>query len=279
MRIATLLIGLALSAGLAQADEGTAAEQAAFTERAAALLRAQLGEGAVVIAEPLTLKLGDLQANLGRVYRFCRANAQGCEDELQRYVQVVVDIQKKNNAPVTQESLRVVVRTADYADGAAHTLAGKGAPMRRPVAEGLVAMPIVDSPRSARLLGEADCKALGLLPDQAYDLALANLRMALKPLADVAKPVRRGAIGTLQGDFYESGRVLLHDDWAPLAKAQQGVLVVALPSKDLLLYGADDSPAGLDALRVLSRDVARRSPAQLSDLLLRWTESGWQVVR
>ena len=73
--------------------------------------------------------------------------------------------------------------------------------------------------------------------------------------------------------------MLLHDDWAPLARAQKGVLVVALPAKNLLLYGADDSPAGLDALRLQARDLARRSPAPLTELLLRWTPEGWQAVR
>lgn len=262
-----------------EAGEGSAAERAAFTDRAATLLRAQLGADAVVVAEPLTLKIGDLQANLDRVYGFCRANAQGCDAELQRYAQAVVDLQKSAAAPVTRESLRVVIRTAEFAEGAVRIAAGKGEPMRRAVADGLVAMPIVDSARSARMLTEADCKALGLSSEQAFELGLTNLRLALKPLADVAKPVKRGGIGTLAGDFYESSRVLLRDDWAALARAQQGVLIVALPAKDVLLYGADDSPVGLDALRMQARDVARRSPAQLTEALLRWTETGWQLVR
>lgn len=262
-----------------EAGEGSAAERASFTERAAAMLRAQLGADAVVIAEPLTLRIGELQANLDRVYGYCRTNVQGCDAELQRYVQTVVDVHKQAAAPVTRESVRVVVRTAEFADGVAKTIAGKGEPMRRTVAEGLVALPISDSPGSARTLSDADCKALGLSADQAFDLGLANLRLALKPMADVAKPVKRGALGTLAGDFYESSRLLLPDDWAPLAQAQQGVLVVALPAKDVLLYGADDSPAGLDALRVLARDVARRSPVPLADALLRWTPTGWQIVR
>lgn len=262
-----------------EAGDGTVAERATFTERAAALLRARLGAEAVVIAEPLTLKIGDLQANLDRVYGFCRANASGCDAELQRYVLAVVDVQKQSTAPVTREALRAVVRTADYAEGTARTMAGKGTALDRPFAGGLVAMAVIDSPRSARLLGEADCKTLNLSTDQAYELALANLRRALKPLNDVAKPLKPGAIGTLQGDFYESGRVLLHDDWASLAGAQQGVLVVALPSKDVLLYGADDSPAGLDALRMQARDVLRSAPGRLTDVLLRWTETGWQALR
>ncbi|RTL22206.1 MAG: hypothetical protein EKK52_06480 [Burkholderiales bacterium] len=262
-----------------EAGDDSLAERTAFTERAAALLRSRLGDAAVVIAAPLTLKIGDLQANLDRVYDFCRSNTGGCDDELQRYVQAVVDVHGKSAVAVTREALRAVVRTVAYAETATRSAAGQATALYRPFAEGLVAMSMVDSPRSARLLGEADCQSLGLSPLQAQELALANLRRTLRPLSEVAQPLKHGAIGTLQGDFYESGRVLLYEDWAPLAQAQQGVLIVALPSKDVLLYAADDSPAGLDALRMQVRELMRRVPGPLTDVLLRWTPSGWQTVR
>lgn len=264
-----------------ESGEGSLAERTAFTERAAALLRAQLGADAVAIAEPLTLKVGDLQANLDRVWGYCRANAAGCDAELQRYVQGVADVRKNAATAVSRDAVRVAIRPADYVQNLlrADPDAKRPPPLFRPVADGLVAVPMVDSPRAARLLHEGDLKTLGLTADQAFDLALANLRQALKPTADAARPVKPGALGTIQGDYYESSRLLLRDDWAALAKAQQSVLVVALPAKDVLVYGADDSAAGLDALRTLAREVSRRSPGQLSDVLLRWTDSGWQAVR
>ena len=257
--------------------DGSPAERAAFTERVAALLRARLaGQEVTVAAEPLTLKVGELQANLDRVFGFCRANAQGCDDELKRYVQAVADARNSASAPVTQEALRLVIRPADFAGaGAAATSA---TPLRRPFAPGLQALPVVDGERSARVMNEGDCEKLGLSPQQAHDVALANVRKSLKPLADVARPVQRGAIRKLEGDFYESSRVLVPGDWAPLAQAQDGVLVVALPAKDVVLYSADDSAAGLDALRTYARDVTRRSPAPLTDILLRWAPAGWQAV-
>lgn len=260
------------------AGDGSPQEQMAFTERVAAQLRALIGAEAVRVAEPLTLKIGDVQANLDRINAFCRANAAGCDAEVGRYVQAVVEMQQKAALPPSREALRVVVRTADFVQGAASSGAAKGHFPRQPLVDGLVALLMLDSPRSARLVNDSDCQALGLTPDEAYALGRANLRRELRPMAQAAKAVAPGSVGTLEGDFYESGRVLLHEDWAPLARAQKGALIVALPAKNLLIYSADDSPAGRDALRLLARDLMKRSPGPLSDLLLRWTPEGWQAA-
>ncbi|MFT7776228.1 hypothetical protein [Roseateles sp.] len=258
--------------------EGSMAERAAFTEKVAGLLRARLTDSEVVVAEPLTLKVGELQANLDRVFGFCRANVQSCDGELQRYVQAVVDVHTKAGMPATKDALRLTVRAADFGSTGLPPAAAKAVTLHRPFVAGLVAVPMLDSVRSARLVTEGDCDALHLSPDQTHELALANVRAILKPLAEVAQPVKPGAIGTIGGDFYESSRVLSPNDWAPLAQAQGGVLIVALPAKDAVLYSADDSPAGIDALRTYARDVARRSPGRLTDVLLRWTPTGWQAV-
>ena len=61
--------------------------------------------------------------------------------------------------------------------------------------------------------------------------------------------------------------------WAPLAQAQGGVLIVAAPTPDLVLYSGEDSSAALDALRTFVRNVMARTPKPLSGALLRWTGS------
>jgi hypothetical protein len=268
-------------------DAGSEAERAAFTERVAALLRAELGGASVVIAEPLTLKLDTLQANLGRVYAFCRSNVQACGAELDRYVHAVKELYGETEVPVTPEALRVVVRTADYVEpvrrdaqqAATPEKAKESEPLPQAFVDGLLALPVLDAPSLLRYLSRGDAQKLGLSPEQAHALGLARLRAAQKPLGEVAKPVAAGRIGTLAGDSYASSRVLFPADWAPLARAQAGVLVVALPTTDTLLYGADASAAGLDALRTLAEELGRRAPNRLSALLLRWTESGWELVR
>jgi len=53
---------------------------------------------------------------------------------------------------------------------------------------------------------------------------------------------------------------VLVDSWVPLAQAQGGALIVAAPAVD-----------GWSAMR--------RAPGPLSNVLPRWTPTGWAVVR
>jgi hypothetical protein len=56
------------------------------------------------------------------------------------------------------------------------------------------------------------------------------------------------------------------------------VLIVAIPSTDAVFYISEDTPIALDALRAVVSNILARAPNRLSGVLLRWSESGWQVV-
>lgn len=54
--------------------------------------------------------------------------------------------------------------------------------------------------------------------------------------------------------------------------------LVAAPTTNLLLYIGEDSPAAIEALRTLVRNVMSQAPNRLSGTLLRWREGGWDVL-
>jgi uncharacterized protein YtpQ (UPF0354 family) len=133
-------------------------------------------------------------------------------------------------------------------------------------------------PRTIRVLNEKDGRSLGLSTIEAFTLGFANVRKRLKPLMEVAKVVQPGQIGHISGDVYNSSRLALHESWAPLAKAQGGQLVVAVPTTDTVLYVGDNTMLGIKALRNLVNTVRARAPNPLSKELFRWTANGWEVV-
>ena len=73
--------------------------------------------------------------------------------------------------------------------------------------------------------------------------------------------------------------MILLDSWAPLAAAQGGVLIVAIPATDAVFYVGEDTPKAIDALRTLTKMVLARAPGKLSGNLYRWRASGWERWR
>jgi uncharacterized protein YtpQ (UPF0354 family) len=276
----TATLFLALTGTSATVADTIPKDAAGFTVYVANLLRQETTTAAVTVKGPLTLGVGDLQANLDRVYDFCRRDTSGCAAQVATYVKGAAEAYHTATVAPSKEAVRLVVRTEKYAREVQGSLDADAPTLQpRPFVEGLVALPVLDSPRSVRMLNSEDSRKLGLTAEEIYQLGLVNLRAALKPLMQIVKAVQPGEIGQIVGDAYDSSRLLLHDDWGPLAAAQKGVLIVVAPAPDALFYLGDDSPKALDALRALAANISKRSPRPLSSVLLRWNQTGWELVR
>ena len=273
----TALWSLTSSAGVVAQD--IPKDEGGFTEFVTGQIRAEVGDASVSIKGPLSVAVGDMQANLDRIFGFCKRNSEGCPKEIANYVKALGQAYRDQNVAPSREALRLVVRTTQYVQQVEGAL-GPGTPPLHPkvLVEGLVLLPVLDAPRTIRMLSDGDMKTLGLGADEVQQVAIANLRSSLKPLMDTAKVAGHGQIGQLVGDAFDSSRLALLDTWAPLAAAQGGKLIVAAPATDGVFYVGDDSPAAIDALRTLVRNIMSRAPNRLSDLLLRWTPGGWEIV-
>ena len=277
MRLCGALLLLALGAtGYARAQDVPRGE-AEFTNFVAAQLRREVKGTEVEVKRPLTLGVGGLQANLDRIFVYCRDNTNGCRREISNYVKGIAQILKGKHAPLSKEAVRIIVRTSAYVKASASQKVDNLQPRR--LAGELVMLPAADAPRTIHPLSEQDNQQLGLSADEVFKLGLANLRTRLKPLMKVAKVAQPGQIGYLDGDVYHSSRLALHESWSPLAKAQAGKLIVAAPATDTVVYVGDDTPAAIGALRTLARQVLSKAPNPLSAELLRWTPERWEVVR
>jgi hypothetical protein len=262
------------------AHAGTAPTDAAgFTEFGAQAMRAELGpDVAVKVKGPLTLSIDELQLNLDRVYSFCGKNPADCNTALAEFSKKVSGFLKERNVPVDTKTVLLAIRSSDYLKRAQAAL-GSDAPALavRPLADGLVAVAMFDTPSAARPLNARDVARLSLSDEQLFALAKKNLQTSLGPLSSKAKPVGSGQIGTLQGGYYEASRLALTSEWANLASAQNGTLLVAAPAPDVILYISEASPTAVDALRTLAKTVASKSPTPLSLAVFKWTADGWVI--
>ena len=272
-------VGLAAFLSVAVADD-VPRDESGFTTYVATQLRHQLSDAEVVVKDPLTLGLGDLQLNLDRIFTFCHGNGSRCSAEIDNYVSGAAETYRSQHAPPTKEAVRLVLRTEEYVSTVRSAATGPK-PMQmqqRPFVEGLYVLPVIDNPRTVRLLGEGDNTKLGLTADEVFALGLENVRNELPALMSVAKVAGRGQIGQLVGSVYNPSRMILLESWAPLAQAQGGALIVAIPATDAVFYVGEDTPKAIDALRTLTKMVLARAPTKLSGNLYRWRASGWELV-
>ncbi|WP_343641291.1 hypothetical protein [Roseateles sp.] len=277
--VAALGSSLLIHAG-AQAQSGVVPPDAAgFTDYVATQLRQQLGDGTVVVREPLTLGVADQRTRLDKLYAGCQTNRAHCADDVNAFVKATTQNFRASTIPATRESLRLAVRTAASVQQSQREVGGDATTFRpRPFVGPLVTVPVFDTLRASRLISEKDYKTLDLSVDQVRELARKNTYNALPQVLQTAKPVASGEVGRLDGPVLQPSRLIFIDDWKPLADAQHGTLIVAAPANDTVLYIGDDSAASLDALRAQVREIMGKSANPLTDVLLRWSPSGWVTM-
>ena len=280
---AFLALALAAAAALAQQvpldEKGFTGYVAEQLRKVAPTLTFRMVENLGVDA---ATKEGKVVGRLGleRVWQFCTRNRDRCAGAVTQYVEGMAEVLSDQTRPVERAQVRLVVRPDDYVSQARRQMAeNKVELLARPLVANLWIVPVVDTPRTMRLVTKDDLAALKLDEEAVFELGRRNLREQIRSLDQVAAPAQGNAIGRLGEDDYESSRLILHAEWADLAARMQNQLVVMVPASNLLIYASGATPAGLDALRELGREAARGSPRPLSLVMLRWTVAGWEIVR
>lgn len=183
--------------------------------------------------------------------------------------------------PVVKSSLRVIVRSAGYVDTLRRQAGGRPAPqpIARPLAGDLWLICVIDRPQQVDVLTDRDLQMLGLSEDEAIALGTKNVAAELPPGSTVITPLwPRNGIGYITGHFYESSRVLMHEDWAALSQEMNGHLVVAVPVPEGVLYIEGKDQADLAALARVAEATAKNNPRKISVQLFRWVPDGWELV-
>ena len=239
----------------------------------------------VKVTGSLTLELnpggGAHSIYLDNIWRTCAGDRRHCREQVKNFVANMIGTMKESSVEVKAADIRVVVRPADYAAQARKIAEGKPerAPIVRPVAGDLWMVCVADSPHGIRVLQHADLTKLGLAEDQAIALALKNTAAALPSLQADSHDLKKYGLKFAAGDFYESSRMLLHDQWVEMSKSMGGHLVIAVPNNDFLIYGNGAGQESRAALSAFAHMVVDKAPKPMNATLFQWTEAGWEVVK
>lgn len=266
--------------------DGDAGRAARFTCRVAEALRARITGFEVRESAAFTILVqtpegeGVLQANLDNLWNGCEQTPDQCDAAIDYYAEAAAQTLEQLETPAqpTRENLRAVLKSEHWLrDIEAQTPdPEQNGILARPFVGDIVVVYVIDMPNSMRALTRGELAELGLDEEELDRLALANLEAALTEFP--RRPVREGSgLGSLQaGDSYEGSRLLLHDRWAAIADEVEGDLLVAVPSRDLVLYAGAGRADDVENLRLLAAEMARRDPYPVSAQVLRWTDTGWE---
>ncbi len=126
-----------------------------------------------------------------------------------------------------------------------------------------------------QLVSHGMMKRWGMDPDRLHQRALANLDRAGEiDIKQVGKLPWLHVIET--GDGYAASRVLLHWRWAELTLKLGDLLILGMPTRDVVVFTATQEPEKIEQLRETVDTVERHQGRPISRKLFQWTPQGWQ---
>ncbi len=240
---------------------------------AARARRAMADADISVIGEDL-VRVDDQEVAMDSLRAICDRDPDSCDQRMDDWIAALAEAREAQNTPARPEQLRPVLKHVDFV-----ATMRRGAPeladlTRRFVGDVHVVL-VVDFPRVTRGLDPDDLEALGMTVEEAHARAIANLREHHGDLPVEPMPNGLKALGPTDG--YAAARLLMHGEFAAVAEATEGELVVAPCNRDLVILGSR-TPETIEALREASIRAYRYVDHPITRALWRWTPEGWVVL-
>ncbi|MES2296071.1 MAG: hypothetical protein V4582_03470 [Pseudomonadota bacterium] len=210
--------------------------------------------------------------NLGNMYRmWLREEISARDAHLSRTARSMQPVKPAASFAGAHSHLLPIVRnSADRGQVRIMGAPGSEVPVYRPLVPGLDLCLGYDSDDNILRLGAHDLKKWDLSEDQAFSLALDNLR------AQSATPMRdcgHGLFESAWNDDYSASRLLLTE--LMVRQAGPGAPVAMVPGKDVLLLTCDSNDVGM-ALMVRRAETIMAQPNALAPLMLRLEDGQWR---
>lgn len=265
------LIACMLALAVHAATDVLSPEQ--FTEEFRAALSAALPDATVTVAEPLhlTMKAPDREearAFLDNAFDEYSANPAAKSDLIARYVASFAESTKKAG-PLNPQQIVPVIKDRAWAKEVKRAAKARGtASMGEQVIEelndDLVIVYAEDTPQNIRYFGPKDLQEAGVQTDKLRALAMENLRRILPPPEAVNGPLI--SMMTAGGDYVPS-LLLIDEIWSGDKLDVQGEIVIAIPTRDVLLFTGSNNKEGVKKLRELAKKAHADGPYSLTDRL------------
>jgi hypothetical protein len=256
-------------------------DEAGFTAFVAKVFKEKHSDASVTVAGPLQLNITAANESwasyLFTLYSYCMRNPTTCEEHIAVHAEQIAASHKDEAAPREATDLRIVVRQKIYVDQIAANLAGRGKPVAEALAGDLWLLAVFDRPTTVSFLKPKDLETLHLTAEAALARAKENTKAMIADRIP-EDPSASGEISVLGDDTYQASLLAFPDLWAPLAKANDNRLIVAVPGADVILFTREDKSESVEALAKVAEATMEGEFRPFSPTVFRWTDKGWITV-
>ncbi len=282
LRTALFLVVLAVG-GHAAAQQALVSEDR-FTLLYAEALRVQSPDFEVEVTGPLQVTIThddeEQTAYLDNAYTRYRAAPDMLDDVIADYVLAAAETARTQYAGVDVTRIVPVMKEANYLADLQQGVAGERAAeiAHERYNDHLIILYAEDTPHNIRYLSEAQLDDLGIDRAGLRAMAVANLDGLLP---DVQAQGNDGTYMLIAGGNYEASLLLIDeiwtgDVWRDGTLPVSGDLVVAVPSRDVLLVTGSDDAKGLALVREIADDIVATEPYYLTNQLFIYRDGRFQ---
>lgn len=254
-----------------------------FTREAAALVGKKRPGANVVIVDDLEINIADgIRCFLGNAYDAYRNNPSAGNEILGKVIATGLEAMDRSETGIRKERIVPVIKDRRWLEEGVQAMAmrdGQDVPL--PVHEGyngeLVICYAEDSDKGIRYLQDKNVEEAGIAPGDLRGLAVSNLKQLL---ADVKAQGGQGLYMFTADGTYESSLILFDELWTDGRLDVRGEIVMAVPSRELLLVTGTGNEEGMARLKEVAEEVHREgAPYRLSKSLFVYRGGKFEVLR
>jgi uncharacterized protein YtpQ (UPF0354 family) len=216
----------------------------------------------------------EITVYLDNAYSLYLQDTEALEEVLDLYVSSLLETLNKEEKPVSQSDIVPVVKDAAWFDEVSKSM-GDGEPpdyVQAAFAAGLVVFYAEDTPNSIRYIDRSVFEEIGVDMASIEELAIENM---LERLPEIEVVGAEGLFMLAAGGVYEASLLLVDDIWTDTNFPVQGDIVIAIPSRDVLLISGADETEKLEDLIELTRTIHAESPYALTTTLYVRRDDEW----
>ncbi|MDB6029015.1 MAG: hypothetical protein JWM68_5238 [Verrucomicrobiales bacterium] len=262
--IQAILAALGLCSGCSKSDILSPNQ---FTSEIAEAFRKSSPEFKVEIVREMEVKLTTIDGRettsfLNNAYDVYKQDPKSKKDVIQRYVTSGLETIASLKLPAALDSTRIIpiIKDRPWLEEYRKALMSRGAkvvpePVYEELNSDLIIVYAEDSPKNISYFQPNDLEKFHINRQDLRDLACKNLK---RLLTNIERHGTNGLYMITAGGDYEASLLLLDSVWSDVEKDVHGEIVVAIPTRDLLVVTGSQDTEGLKKMR----DIVHRATAQ-----------------